>query len=239
MANTSKGGKKASSAPKSRKKTAAKTPAQTSPEAKPIRREVGGLVLLFLAAIVVVSFFDKGGFFGYVKSGFMALIGYGYWIAPLSLGLAGFILVFHRGLPVKFRVFSALILPVLLAGTINIYTYTYNSANLFPSILEDLWRSGMEGRSGGVLGGFPSWLLVKWLHDFLPTIIYLVLILFFAIKAINFLPSRPSISTYPTLTPRSRSAPACLMTRRTMSRKSLPWRRRLRLRKSAAPAPRT
>ena len=175
MANTSKGGKKASSAPKSRKKTAAKTPAQTSPEAKPIRREVGGLALLFLAAIVLVSFFDTGDFFGYVQKGFKGLIGYGYWIAPLALGLAGFILIFHRGLPVKLRVFSALILPVLLAGIINSikYEYTYNGANLFPGILEDLWLSGIEGQSGGVLGGFPSWLLVKWLHGVLSFIIYL------------------------------------------------------------------
>ena len=188
MANTSKGGKKASSAPKSRKKTAAKTPAQTSPEAKPIRREVGGLALLFLAAIVLVSFFDTGDFFGYVQKGFKGLIGYGYWIAPLALGLAGFILIFHRGLPVKLRVFSALILPVLLAGIINSiqYEYTYNGANLFPGILEDLWLSGIEGQSGGVLGGFPSWLLVKWLHGVLSFIIYLILILFFTIKAFNF-----------------------------------------------------
>lgn len=189
MANSTRGGKKPPAASKAKKKPAApkKSPAPAPEQtARPLRREIGGLLLFFLAAIVVVSFFDHGGVFGYVQRGLLALVGYGYWVAPFAMTLAAFILIFHRGRPVRFRVFSALILPVLLAGAINIYSYTYSGADPFPGILKDLWQTGIERRSGGVLGGFPSWLMVKWLHDFLPTIIYLILIVFFSVKAFNF-----------------------------------------------------
>ena len=83
-----------------------------------------GIFSLFLAAIVIVSFFDEGGFFHVVTLAVKGLLGkWGYFVAPVCLVLAGFILLLHRGRPVKFRVFSALILPVLLSNMINLWQY--------------------------------------------------------------------------------------------------------------------
>ena len=185
MANSSKGAKKKTPAPRT-KKTNSRTKEKAAGEsARPMRREIGGIFLIFLAAIVIVSFFDKSGFFHYVRLAFCGLIGtWGYYVAPICLVLAGFILLFHRGQPVRFRVFSALILPVMLSNMIHIW----HPAKIlgFPELLIDLWEQGIAGTAGGVIGGLPAQLLQLWLHGMLSFLILLVLFALFLIKAVNF-----------------------------------------------------
>ena len=186
MANSKKGAKTKSTASKS-KKNNTKTPEKKQQTAPPLRREIGGIFLIFVAAVVIVSFFDKGGFFSYVTLAFKGMIGkWGYLLSPACLVLAGFILLFHRGMPVKFRVFSALILPVLLANMINLFQYQPSGHLDFAEMMLDLWEQGTEGTSGGVVGGLPAQLLQLWLHQALPFVIFLILFVFFLVKAVNF-----------------------------------------------------
>lgn len=191
MANSTKGGKKAPAAKTKKKTSRAKAP-QSAPiseaAVKPLRREIGGIALLFLAAVVVVSFFDREGFFRWVRTGLMGLIGWGYWIAPAALAVAGLALLFHHGRPVRLRVFSACIVPVLLANIINLFSYVPNigSGKIVPDMIVDLWNQGIANKSGGVLGGLPAQLMGMWLHQMLSFLLFLILLVFFLIKALNF-----------------------------------------------------
>lgn len=187
MANSSKGAKKKTAAPKTKKTSSRTKETPQNEPVRPLRREIGGIFSVFLAAIVIVSFFDKGGFFRVVTLALKGLLGkWGYFVAPVCLVLAGFILLLHRGRPVKFRVFSALILPVLLSNMINLWEYHPAKGLGFPDMLIDLWEQGIAGTSGGVIGGLPAQLMQMWLHQALPFLIFLILFVFFLIKAVNF-----------------------------------------------------
>jgi len=186
MANSKKGAKTKSTASKS-KKNNTKTPEKKQQTAPPLRREIGGIFLIFVAAVVIVSFFEGDGIFSFVKTVFMGTLGkWGYWASFPCLVLAGFVLLTHRGKPVKFRVFSALILPILLANMINIFQEDLPTSLGFPNNVIELWMQGTEGTSGGIFGGIPSILLKKALGEFLPFVIFLILFVFFLVKAVNF-----------------------------------------------------
>ena len=155
MANSKKGAKTKSTASKS-KKNNTKTPEKKQQTAPPLRREIGGIFLIFVAAVVIVSFFEGDGIFSFVKTVFMGALGkWGYWVSFPCLVLAGFVLLTHRGKPVKFRVFSALILPILLANMINIFQEDLPTSLGFPNNVIELWMQGTEGTSGGIFGGIP------------------------------------------------------------------------------------
>ncbi|MBQ8851741.1 MAG: DNA translocase FtsK, partial [Oscillibacter sp.] len=79
---------------------------QSAPPAKkPIRREVGGGFLLMLTLCTLVSYFGVSAIFLDALAGLLkGLFGYGYYLAAPAMGLAGVILVRHRGKPVQLRV---------------------------------------------------------------------------------------------------------------------------------------
>ena len=81
-----------------------------APAPRPIRREVGAVVCLLLAIFSAFGYFHIQAIFidffcGLVKG----LIGYGYWLLPPMLLVASGILLFHRGRPVRLRVWCALL----------------------------------------------------------------------------------------------------------------------------------
>ena len=74
----------------------AKKPAQ--PQKRPIRREVGGFLLLALTLCVLVSYFQTSAIFiDWFAVLLKGLLGYGYWLAGPALLLAALILLFHHG----------------------------------------------------------------------------------------------------------------------------------------------
>ena len=171
MAKSSKSSTKKASAPKTKKKAAntAAPKTEAAAPARPIRREVGGVGLLVLAALSVVGLFNYGGA---VTAGFTdilkGLIGYGYYILPVALLLGGLTLLRHRGRPVRFRVFSALVLPILLAALLNQIYFLNDSANsALPELTRTLFLKGQSLQSGGVVGGMLSLLLFEILKLFL------------------------------------------------------------------------
>ena len=125
----------------------------SSPVPKPIRREVGAVVCLLLAFLTALGYFQVkalfiDGFCGLMKG----LFGYGFWAVPPMLLVASYILAFHRGRPVRLRLWCALLFPVLMGALLHLFlceeNYTW-SWDLFPA----LWRDGEALQSGGAVSG--------------------------------------------------------------------------------------
>ena len=111
----STGGKRTASS--SRSSSSRTTSSRKKPAPRPVRREVGAVVCLLLAIFAALGYFHIQAIFidffcGLVKG----LIGYGYLLLPPMLLVASGILAFHRGRPVRLRVWCALLLPVLAGG---------------------------------------------------------------------------------------------------------------------------
>ena len=124
-----------------------------APQKRPIRREVGGVVLLVLALFTAVSYFKVSAIFIDAFANLLkGLFGYGYWLAAPAMLLAGVILLFHHGRPVQLRVTGALVLPLLLGSLCHMFLCkeAYESSI---GIVKDLWISGKELASGGVIAG--------------------------------------------------------------------------------------
>ncbi len=149
------GGKRTTSTSRSgSSSTRRKAPPQ--PQPRPIRREVGAVVCLFLALFAALGYFGLNGFFINLLSNCLkGLMGYGYWLAPPALLLGSYILAFHRGRPVRLRLFCALFSPVLLGALLHLFfaraAYPWAS-----DIVKSLWLGGLEFKCGGVLGGLLS-----------------------------------------------------------------------------------
>ena len=147
---TQKSGASKSSASKSGANRS-KKPAQ--PQKRPIRREVGGVVLLVLALFAAVSYFGVSAIF---IDSFAALLkglfGYGYWLAAPAMLLASLILLFHHGRPVQLRVTCALLLPMLLGSLTHMVLCKEKFESGF-GILKNLWKSGLSISSGGAISG--------------------------------------------------------------------------------------
>ena len=126
------------------------------PAPKPIRREVGAVVCLFLALFAALGYFGLDGIFiNLLSNGLKGLIGYGYWLAPPMLLLGAYILAFHRGRPVRLRLTCALLFPVVLGAFCHLtlckldYPWAWE-------MIKALWADGLALQCGGVLGGLLS-----------------------------------------------------------------------------------
>ena len=188
MAKSTKGTKKKSAAPKGGKRAQQAPVVESAPSAPPLRREIAGVLFLFLAVVVVVSFFNTEGTIVALFSGVMkGMIGWGYYVLAPAFLIAAWILVFHRGRPVTFRLVSALLLPVLFANITNLLMFVApaDKAEL-SSLVGYLYEQGQKMNSGGVLGGLISLLLKKGFHGSIALAIFIILFVFFLIKALNF-----------------------------------------------------
>lgn len=123
-----------------------------APAAKPIRREVGAAICLLLALFSTFGYFHIKAvlidlFCGVLKG----LVGYGYYLVPPALLLCAFILAFHHGRPVRLRVTCALLMPLMVS--ILLHLFLAGDYGWDKSLLSNLWQSGGQTASGGVLGG--------------------------------------------------------------------------------------
>ena len=127
---------------------------KAAPAPKPFRREVGAVVCLLLAFFGAIGYFktDEGAFIALFCDLLKGLCGYGFYIAPPALLAGAVILAFHRGKPVRLRVTSVLLLPMLAGAVLHLFLCGRGYAwgwDLFGR----LWEDGLETVSGGVLGG--------------------------------------------------------------------------------------
>ena len=129
---------------------------KSQPAPKPIRREVGAVVCLFLALFAALGYFGLDGIFiNLLSDGLKGLIGYGYWLMPPLLLLCAYILAFHRGRPVRLRLFCALMFPVVLGAFCHLTLCKVDYPWAW-AMVKSLWTDGLALHSGGVLGGLLS-----------------------------------------------------------------------------------
>ena len=129
--------------------------AKNKNQPKPIRREVGAFVCLFLAVIVVLGLFRVDAvFISLVIDLIRGLMGAGVYVMPFVLLLDFVILLFHDGRPVRLRV-TCTVLAALSVGILA-HLLSRNTVEI-PwefAMVGELWRTGIGRMSGGLLAGF-------------------------------------------------------------------------------------
>ena len=148
-----------------KKTTAAKTaPARAVPAGgrRPIRREVGGGVCLLLGMLAFLGLFpfaqDAWIIKGLCLYGFQGLLGWGFYVtAPCLLWLA-WILIFHKGRPVKARIICVSLIPVFFGAIVHLIVNSDRFVFAADNI-RSLYLGGQNYETGGVIGGVLAQLL--------------------------------------------------------------------------------
>ncbi len=131
-----------------------KTSRTSASRKKPIRREVGAFVCLFLAVLCLLSLFRVDAVFITAISHLLrGLLGAGLYIMPFALLLDFVILLFHDGRPVCLRVCSTFTVALCVGMLFHLLGHTADIDWELPMVAA-LWTSGIEGTSGGVIAGF-------------------------------------------------------------------------------------
>lgn len=95
---------------------------KAAPAPKPIRREVGAGVCILLSFLTALGCFHVDAWLIDLFCNLLrGLLGYGFWAVPVMLAVAGGILAFHRGRPVRLRVWCALLTPVLFGCLLHLF----------------------------------------------------------------------------------------------------------------------
>ena len=158
------------------KKSGGKKPTQKqAAQPKPVRREIGGVVLWLLALCVLVSYLGIHAIFiDWLAIVLKGLFGYGYWLAAPAMALAGWILLFHHGRPVRLRLTAALLLPVAMGALLHMLLCKEIYESSF-AILKELFLSGRAMISGGAVCGVLAEMFVAVFSKFASVIIFVVL----------------------------------------------------------------
>ena len=139
--------------PASAKNAKASPRSEKSAQKRPRRREVLGAVCFVLAVFSFIGCFSLEGAFIGIFTGFVKrLVGHGYYALPPALLLCSVILGFHRGRPVRLRVFSALLLTVVTGAFAHLIIPTPDYI-INTEMMTSLWRDGEALKSGGVISG--------------------------------------------------------------------------------------
>lgn len=137
------------------KRTASKKPSKAAVQEKRfVRRDVGGVICVVLAFLFVLSWFIQAVVLNFFRTAGTGLFGFGYYILPLGLLIAAFILFFRKGTPTTARVLCALLLGPfggmfghLCRNTATSYAFSFK-------MLVPLWKDGITLLSGGLISGF-------------------------------------------------------------------------------------
>lgn len=161
-----------------RGKTAARAP---EPEPALSRAAWGAIWavvgLLCLLAILPID----GVLINWLHRGISALIGKGSYLLPFALlALAALLFARQKG-PVRLRGVSIAVLPLLIGGIVHAFTcandYSFSMKTLF-----DLLKTGMEGKSGGLLAG-GLYMVLEWALSSVGALLVLLLLSVVAIFA--------------------------------------------------------
>lgn len=159
-----------------------KPPAAAS---KPFRREVGAVVCLLLSIFAAFGYFQiKAVFIDLFCTLLKGLLGYGFWISPPMLLVASYVLAFHRGRPVKLRVWCTLLFPLAFGILLHIF-FTVGTYELNWGIFRLLWTDGLALHSGGAMGGVLAVTFVKIFSKPGAAIIFLILGALLLLTAFN------------------------------------------------------
>lgn len=130
-----------------------RSPKQTRKK-RPIHREVGAVVCLFLCVFVTLGCFGVQGIFIQALCSFAkGMVGGGFYILPFVFLLSFFILLLHNGRPVRLRLACTFALPVAVGALVQLVGGGAGVAWGF-SMVPGLYRGGIAGTAGGLLAGF-------------------------------------------------------------------------------------
>ncbi|MCL2201375.1 MAG: DNA translocase FtsK [Oscillospiraceae bacterium] len=190
MAQSNRGKKTSQAAPKSsaKPKKSSSSPKESPASGKtPRRREIMAAVCFVLAAFTFISYFTADGAFINLFTGLArGLVGRGFFYLAPALSLCAIILTFHRGRPIVFRTVCALLLCVLAGTLTHLFTRPagYEFAVSFSEVPQ-LWESGLQLESGGVISGTLAELF-GWLFGRIgATVVLVILTGFFLLSAVN------------------------------------------------------
>ena len=188
MANSTKGAKKKTAASKSGSKSSRAPAAEKEKQAPPMRREIGGIVCLLLAVVVIAGFFtEEGTLIGKFMGAVKGLFGVGCYILVPALLIAAWILIFHHGRPVTFRLASALLLPVMFSNIAGMSMPNSPSGYSKTSeYLAQLYQLGKNRLNGGVVGAIGVVFRKIGFPNAITFALFVILFILFAIKAIDF-----------------------------------------------------
>ena len=173
--NAARSGSKSSARGKGGKKAAA----------RPVRREIGAFVCLFLGIFTVLCCFHVNAVvLNLMASLFKGTIGAGFYILPFSFLLGFLILLLHDGRPVALRVTCAF----LLAATIGALAHVFSGGSELEwswEMFGGLWDGGISGAGGGILSGFLAELLSAVISRIGAAIVLLAALLLELITCLN------------------------------------------------------
>ena len=128
-----------------------------------VARGVGAAVCVLFAVILFLGMFGvkDAVVVDILCHGVKGLIGYGFWIVAPILVVAAILLLARRQKPVRLRLWCLGFLPLLVGALFHLllspYTYEMGLA-----AFSALWRDGIHGFSGGVLGGMLGISFAAW-----------------------------------------------------------------------------
>ncbi|MDR0446618.1 MAG: DNA translocase FtsK, partial [Oscillospiraceae bacterium] len=167
-----------------KKNSRAKSPAK-KPARQPRRREIGAAVCLALSLLLFFGYGAEGGWLIAAPRDFiLRLIGGGFYAMPPALLLCAFILGFHRGQPVRFRVVCSLLLPAALGVLIHLFACDYEYT-VSADMLRLLWTDAGAGASGGVVSGALAVTLAVLTNKLFTEIIFIIAMIFLLFSAFN------------------------------------------------------
>lgn len=135
------------------KKTGGSKTTETVQKRRTYRREIGAAFCLLLGIFTFIGYFSSNGWFiGVFCNLLKGLVGWGFYAVPPLLIFSAFILTFHRGRPVRFRLVCTLMLSVAIGALCHLYFNKAPYVISFPMI-KDLWIDGVALSSGGAIGG--------------------------------------------------------------------------------------
>ncbi len=119
----------------------------------PANRMVGAVACLFLSLFSFIGYFDIDAWFITYFCGFIkGIVGWGYYIFPPALLTCSVTLLLKRDEPVSFRVVSALMTPLFLGSLYHLFS-SGTDIGFTKSVVFELYKTGAETSSGGVLSG--------------------------------------------------------------------------------------
>jgi S-DNA-T family DNA segregation ATPase FtsK/SpoIIIE len=124
---------------------------RTETRNKLVLRLVGGILLAFFALFLLLSMFGiHAALLDLFRDAARGLLGYGYWLLPWAFGMIAWLLVFQNHKPALLRSIAILLVVALFSGLLHglLCRITFDE-----HIISSLWRTGIDGASGGLLPG--------------------------------------------------------------------------------------
>ena len=156
--------------------TNTRSQAEASVSKPPRRREIMAIVCFIVGVFSFIGYFDTEPVFIAFLTGFVRrLIGFGYYALPPALIMCAVILAFHKGRPILLRSICTLSLTVVIGSLVHLFMVASDKYEFSFAMIGQLWSSGAEHTSGGIISGSISELF-DWLFGSIGATIALILV---------------------------------------------------------------